>query len=1308
MHFHNGVDSSQLEPNHLDFDFLHSRNADQGMVFSSSVEETCVTNIDDDPPSGDTGFFDSEVPDETTSVLQTPNHNNSCDSPCHDDQSNAMSIDVPVDTPICEALQHDEGLDDHAINESISNQFQAPPTGVSETIAPPVHDDFLIDETDVPPGSNDADSPLSLASDDTSQTSSVHTSPNVSVSNGIELSMNNHPNNPATRDSVPRLVTFSILDNNHQPGDEDGHSIVDEDNVAVDPEQEFEIPLSSDDNIISAHATDSPMSTTDPTHIEPTSDPVQQESTEPNAAVITTTQDLRTEEQDFYPLRPVPFHPLNNTLEFRMAILVVQLLTHARTAAGMFDLLFRIIVDSLSNNTSRSLSLNIPCRRTLIKQLQRDYPSPKANVSTVILEPDFCISEKYEGVIVRKNRVCNLVMFDFIEQAVDLFSDRALFGNLANFEGVLDISDPTDPDRVYNTASPVDWDSNLCAGRGRVKSNETQTANWYRATYANCVEIADGEPFMCIPWIIHIDKTGTTDNQRHSLEPVTICPMILNRAARNLSQSWRLLGYIPSSPASEKAYSFQRDGVNIARGRNVRDYHRNLEAILESFALNQGYDQPLYFEVQIGQLPPRIVRVFFPACFVVGDCVAQDANVGRYASFLPGVKAVCHACYIKPSQCGDPGHCCTFRHPDDVHEDIVNVLHHPSYRYTIALYPDLIKPIDEKPTDAEITCARKRLEKKSLYAVPNGFRRLHFGVQPYGLYGSTPHDLFHLLMQGLCKYAILSIIGRLTENQTTRVDKIGRKMCATLRGDFGREFPRLRFTKKISKITMLTGEDRIGMCASLLLLFLSKQGSQMLDEREDAEDRRNVRSEKTPSKTFLVHKVVRGLDTLLSLYAWYRYSDHFNIPQFDMMEDARETMEYHFRHDPMTAQMRKIIRTFVECFPRPMKKDDVTEKEYSIQNLHSLLHLPRDIMFYGSPMNLDAGICEKNLKAIAKDPAKNARKDEKFFEESTAKRLVELNSIDKAVYSLTGVWGPASNPLQHDISDLMGDLIGSNEERGERIGKEGRYGLVVDTSTLICPKSDASSNVGPVLELKLDRGTVSASGFAIGFQMTGRILKESSVFTLMSGIAEYFMHHWGYIRRRTEVGELAPTQNKMEKIDVAKWYNVYKTKSSLETFRSHPNINGKGFWSWIMISVGDPVGRQIGTVEPTLCLVAGFFQLERTGQKYAMLAVSKRLSEKNSHSPPSRLVEKFEFQYQQLPQDIEGQSRHPGREVFVPRFVSVPIEMLDDCLKEVVSTETEPALLLSVSFDRDKLRKRNRHLYRLKRMRTEWACQFGK
>jgi len=137
------------------------------------------------------------------------------------------------------------------------------------------------------------------------------------------------------------------------------------------------------------------------------------------------------------------------------------------------------------------------------------FPSPIAQSFHIGLEGKQPMNYNYR----REHRDCvSMVFYDFVEQLNDLLNDVTIFGNMSNFLGTVDPADP------FNNKPPPSG--------GLV--DEVHDGKWYQDTMKKCQVVANGEPFMVLPVIGYIDKTGTDVNQRNKLEPFSFTLSILN------------------------------------------------------------------------------------------------------------------------------------------------------------------------------------------------------------------------------------------------------------------------------------------------------------------------------------------------------------------------------------------------------------------------------------------------------------------------------------------------------------------------------------------------------------------------------------------------------------------------------------------------------------------------------------------------------------------------------------------------------------------------------------------------------------
>jgi len=109
-----------------------------------------------------------------------------------------------------------------------------------------------------------------------------------------------------------------------------------------------------------------------------------------------------------------------------------------------------------------------------------------------------------------------VVYYDFLEQVNDLLNDISIWGDESNFEGMVDMNNPF---------------SNECyCNDGFV--DEVNDGHWFCETNEDCKHIDGTDPYLVLPVIAYINKTGTDVNQRNKLEPFSFTLSILNCPCR--------------------------------------------------------------------------------------------------------------------------------------------------------------------------------------------------------------------------------------------------------------------------------------------------------------------------------------------------------------------------------------------------------------------------------------------------------------------------------------------------------------------------------------------------------------------------------------------------------------------------------------------------------------------------------------------------------------------------------------------------------------------------------------------------------
>ena len=95
---------------------------------------------------------------------------------------------------------------------------------------------------------------------------------------------------------------------------------------------------------------------------------------------------------------------------------------------------------------------------------------------------------------------------------------------------------------------------------------------------------------------------------------------------------------------------------------------------------------------------------------------------------------------------------------------------------------------------------------------------------------------------------------------------------------------------------------------------------------------------------------------------------------------------------------------------------------FKLVKFHAVLHLAKDILMYGVPMNVDTGSNESHHK-ITKIAAKLTQKDIRTFEKQTSDRLDDLHVLNLAVEEIEGnpLWMYFDPEIDKDATDNVKD-----------------------------------------------------------------------------------------------------------------------------------------------------------------------------------------------------------------------------------------------------------------------------------------------
>ncbi len=139
-------------------------------------------------------------------------------------------------------------------------------------------------------------------------------------------------------------------------------------------------------------------------------------------------------------------------------------------------------------------------REPFMKHLFEQFKTPRANLLHIWIESLHPNNMEYRRDFWDS---VSVVYYDFLDQVNDLLNDISSWGDKSNFEGTIDMKNLFSNDCIWND--------------GYV--NEVNDGQWFCETNEECKCIAQNDPYLVLPVIGYIDKTGTDVNQRKKLEP---------------------------------------------------------------------------------------------------------------------------------------------------------------------------------------------------------------------------------------------------------------------------------------------------------------------------------------------------------------------------------------------------------------------------------------------------------------------------------------------------------------------------------------------------------------------------------------------------------------------------------------------------------------------------------------------------------------------------------------------------------------------------------------------------------------------
>ena len=377
---------------------------------------------------------------------------------------------------------------------------------------------------------------------------------------------------------------------------------------------------------------------------------------------------------------------------------------------------------------------------------------------------------------------------------------------------------------------------------------EVSAKRWARETVESIPNF-DSEKDLLLGLMMYGDKTGVDVNQRYPLEPMMFTLILLRRSAREDSDNWRHLGFLPAVDLL---------GGSLSPEEKLQLYHDYLAILLQDVKAFAEATPTMW--VNLGGVWEK-KRLHVKVCCVNGDQKSQDNLVGRKA-INGGVAGRIHR------GCGSSALCLygalnakgylskSCSEPPTQEMKTLNAL----ALVDVGDQGELIRHIRElnlgsKEESVLVPYVRrvKKLSKAilgrvfSMHPVRNAFDGIDFGANQHGILTATTEDHMHSCESGSMLHVAEVAYGGLTPSERVEIEQIIRRKVLSSKSSASsdRPYPRGTVRSGFAKLTLCSHTEKVAFVYYLLLALHDRRGRELF---EIAHNRQKKKYETFPTK----------------------------------------------------------------------------------------------------------------------------------------------------------------------------------------------------------------------------------------------------------------------------------------------------------------------------------------------------------------------------------------------------------------------------------------------------------------------------
>jgi hypothetical protein len=261
----------------------------------------------------------------------------------------------------------------------------------------------------------------------------------------------------------------------------------------------------------------------------------------------------------------------------------------------------------------------------------------------------------------------------------------------------------------------------------------------------------------------------------------------------------------------------------------------------------------------------------------------------------------------------------------------------------------------------------------------NAFDNVSFGANVYGIHRATMSEVLHAIQKGWYIYTLSALYKILSGRPLEFLDSLAMRISHQCRHQSDRDFPRLTFPNGIRSYKLLHAHEMSGL---LLLISISLYCKLGFDKNHKGEITKNsfVRNPNCAGQLSHLKKFRELLQMLLCMEAW-------------MKEDSIER-DVVSRDGDEQSQAKVALRTAIKNYVQVVRR----KKGHGLKlvKTHSVLHVPDDMLQFGSPNNWNSSRMESGHKVHAKAPARLTQRRKDRLEDQVCSQTTNILALSMA------------------------------------------------------------------------------------------------------------------------------------------------------------------------------------------------------------------------------------------------------------------------------------------------------------------------